>query len=576
MITALPDSALEALDWSADQFTPFLDNLVNRELDADSVDDWLADWTAVGRLISEVFSRIQVATSQNTADEAAEARYKNLMETIYPEVARYENQLNEKLLASGLTPDGMDMPLRKMRADAELFREANLPLVAEESALKITFDKITGSQTVDWEGETITLQRLGHVLGDSDRARRERAWRLLNARKLEDRAALNDLWRQFMDVRKQIAANADTADYGAYMWIQRKRFDYTPSDAQTFADAIEAVAVPAATRIYERRRDQLGVDSLRPWDVGGGPEYHSPKVDPLGRDPLKPYDDFVEFETTLETIFTRVDPALGAYFKTMRAESLLDIENRNNKRSGAYCTRYSLVERPFVFGNATGSDDDVRMMLHECGHAFHGFESFALPYIQQQYYPIEFAEVASMAMELLAAPYLRRDEGGFYDDADAARSRINHLEKIITFWPFMAVIDSFQRWVYANHETATDPAACDAQWGDLWDRFLPGIDYSGLDEARVTGWHRKMHIFRIPFYYIEYGLAQLGAVQVWANARTDQAQAVRDYRRALALGGSKPLPELFATAGARFAFDEATLRDATTLVESELDRLWAT
>ena len=216
---------------------------------------------------------------------------------------------------------------------------------------------------------------------------------------------------------------------------------------------------------------------------------------------------------------------------------------------------------------------DVQTLLHEGGHAFHVFESAHLPYMQQQDIGMEFGEVASMSMELLGMPYLAASEGGYYSAHDAKRAVRQHLESIITFWPYMAVVDAFQHWVYQHEQEALRPEKCDAVWHTLWKRFMRGVDWSGLEQEAATGWQRKEHIFQWPFYYVEYGMAQLGAVQVWRHAMRDQRQAVRDYRHALSLGGTQPLPQLYASAGAMFKFDAATLREAVSLIESQLDEL---
>jgi oligoendopeptidase F len=277
-----------------------------------------------------------------------------------------------------------------------------------------------------------------------------------------------------------------------------------------------------------------------------------------------------------EEVFRRIDPPLGQYFQTMRHEDLLDLANRKGKAPGAYSISFPASGRPFIFMDAVGLATDVRSLLHEAGHAFHNFERSAhLLYTQQRAPGLEFAEVASMAMELLAFPYLSRQAGGFYADGDAARFQIGQLEHILFFWPYMAVVDAFQHWVYTHPEKAADPPACDAHWLDLWRRFLPSVDWSDLEAEAMTGWHRKQHIFRYPFYYVEYGLAQLGAVQVWRNALQDQAGAVRKYRQALALGGTVPLPALYRAAGARLAFDAATLGEAVGLIEEQLRKLEA-
>jgi oligoendopeptidase F len=257
----------------------------------------------------------------------------------------------------------------------------------------------------------------------------------------------------------------------------------------------------------------------------------------------------------------------------MRNEDLLDLENRKNKAPGGYTTHFDVTRRPFVFMNAVGIHDDVQTLLHEGGHAFHYFEASPLRYIQQAHVPMEFAEVASMSMELLASPYLAKDSGGFYSSADARRARVEHLEGNILFWPYMAVVDAFQHWVYENPQDAADPAACDAAWGREWKRFMCVVEWDGLEDEMVTGWQRKLHIFQVPFYYVEYGLAQLGAVQVWRNALQDQNGAVASYRKALSLGGTVTLPQMYQTAGARLAFDAGTLGEAVALMEAKIAEL---
>ena len=289
-------------------------------------------------------------------------------------------------------------------------------------------------------------------------------------------------------------------------------------------------------------------------------------MDPFGRPPLHPFASMAELEARTSAIFHAVDPQLGEYFEIMRREYLLDLDNRKNKAPGGYCTDFPITERPFIFANSIGVHDDVQTLLHEGGHAFHVFESAALPYCWHMQIPWEFMEVASMSMELLAAPYLALDFGGFYTPAQAARARIEHLERSLLFWPYMAVVDAFQHWVYENPAAAIHPANCDSAWADLWRRFMPGVNWSGLDQEMCTGWQRKAHIHTDPFYYVEYGLAQLGAMQVWANALRDQAGAVAAYRRALALGDTASLPELFSAAGAHFAFDAGALSQAVGLI----------
>ncbi|HEX7620859.1 MAG TPA: M3 family oligoendopeptidase [Anaerolineales bacterium] len=566
MLKNLPTTSQEIIAWTWPAIEPHYKELEARPLSASTVDDWVADWSSISERIQEMRARLSVATSVNTADKEAEARMNAFLDDIFPHVMAAEQKLKEKLLASKLEPKGFDIPLRNMRAEADLFRETNLPLLANQQKLSIEYDKIYGAQTVKWENKEITLTRLALIFQQPDRARREKAWHLKADRQLSDRKAINSLWQKFMAVRSRIAKNADKPSFREYTWVDYLRFDYDPEDCKSFAAAIEKVVVPAATRIYQKRKQALGLDILRPWDLVDG--WYSRPTPPADLPQLKPFASIDELKSKVSAIFHHVDPVLGGYFDRMVAEGLTDLDNRKNKAPGAYCTSYTSIRKPFIFVNAVGTHDDVMTTLHESGHSFHIFETAKIPYIQQLAVPMEFAEVASMGMELLASPYLTKANGGFYSEAEAARARVEHLETMILFWPFMAVVDSFQQWVYENPKTGADTAACDKKWGELWDRFIPGVDYSGLEEIKVTGWHRKLHIHQVPFYYIEYGLAQLGAVQIFGNARSDQARAVAAYRKALSLGGMVTLPELFATANAKFAFDVPTVKKAVDLMES--------
>ena len=555
------------LPWT--DLQPTLDDLQSRELTADTVNAWLADWSRLGELLRERGARIRVATLKDTTDAEAEAAFRDYLKNIFPHAQKANNALTKKLLESGLVPAGMEIPLREMRVEAELFREENLPLQTEEHQISIQFNKIVGAQTVEWEGEETTITQLGPIFQQSARATREKMWRMIDEREQADRAAINELWKQVLQLRLQQAANAGfQADYRAYRWQLLSRFDYTPDDCRTFHDAIEQVAVPAAGRIYEKHRQRLGVETLRPWDLDLYQQTY-----PIFSDEISPFDGEAELLDRGSAVFHLVDSALGAYFDTMRGAGLIDFLNRKGKGPGAFCTSFAASHLPFIFGNAVGQASDVNTLLHESGHAFHNFETFNLPYTHQRNPPMEFNEVASMAMELLASPYLTQDKGGYYTPEESARARLRHLEKNLLFWPYMAVVDAFQHWVYENPDAAADPNRCDAAWSEQWDRFIPFVDFTGLEEAKTLGWHRKRHIHRSPFYYIEYGLAQLGATQVWGNALQDQAGAVAAYRRALALGGTAPLPELYRTAGAKFAFDVETLGKAVDLMEAVIQEL---
>ncbi|OGN75740.1 MAG: M3 family oligoendopeptidase [Chloroflexi bacterium GWB2_49_20] len=567
----LPTNSQAIINLTWADLEPYASELESRPLSAASVEQWLLDWTALSDRVSEIYSRLSLATTLNTADEQADRMFKNYLDNVYPAAMSAGQILKEKLLASGLQPAGFEIPLRNMRAEADLFRTENLPLLSEQQKLNMNYDKIIGAQSVEWEGQEFTISRIKQKLHNPDRSQREKIWRAMLGRQIADRQNINDLWKKYMQIRASLAANAGKPSYREYIWQQYLRFDYTPQDCRSFHQAIEQVVVPAAKRIYERHRQQLGLDKLRPWDLSDG--WFGRPVESGGQIPLKPFQSMDEFQKKAASIFDHVDPQLGQYFRFMQVEKLLDLDNRKNKAPGAYCTSFDVIRKPFVFMNAVGQHDDVQTLLHESGHAFHVFEASQLPYAQQLTVPMEFAEVASMGMELLAAPYLTRENGGYYTTAEAARARIEHLEGEILFWPFMAVVDAFQHWVYENPKTGSDPASCDAQWTELWLRFIPSVDWSGLDEELKTGWHRKLHIHQVPFYYVEYGLAQLGSVQIFANSIKDQARAVASYRQALSLGGKVTLPELFASAGGKFGFDVDTVQQAVTLMESTIESL---
>ena len=557
-------ASILALTWS--DYEPFYQELEARPLSDETIEEWLRDWSRLAETADEQYWRRYIATTVNTANQAIEEEFNKYIEEIQPAVKAAEQKLKDKLLASGLSPRSFETALRMMRAEAEIFTEQNFPLLTEEQKLFTEYNKLIGSLSVTWEGEERTLTQMFPLLYETDRSIRQRAWEAVQSQLFKERQNINELWEKFLPLRLKIAEQAGMPDYRAYAWKQKFRFDYSPEDCKSFHAAIEQVFVPAARRVYERRRERLGIETLRPWDLS---------VDTQGGAPIKPYETMDEFKAKLQAVFEQVDPAFGNYFQIMMDEDLLDLESRKNKAPGGYSLGLHVAHRPFVFVNHTNTPWDVQTMLHEGGHAFHEFERAHIHFYQRGeiYLPAEFAEVASMGMELLASPYKTKDRGGFYTDHEQARTMIELLEGIITFLPYMALVDAFQHWIYENPSASAKASKCEEKWAELWDRFMVGIDYSGLEDAKKTYWHRQGHIFGSPFYYVEYGLAQIGAVQVWANARRDQKKAVADYRKALSLGATVPLPELFAAAGAKFAFDAETLKAAVDLLEEVIEEM---
>ena len=562
MRAVLPATTDEFLKLTWAHIQPYYEELETCDLTPDTLDDWMDDWAIVGKLLDEGYWYLWAETTRDTVDAAREERFHNFLTNLQEPAHAAEQRLKQKLLDSGLKPDRFEAPLRNLRAEVELFSEANLSVLTEDQKLGNEYDRVRGMQSVDWNGKPTTLVEMLMEQHNRDRTVREGAWRLSMERWLADRETFNDLWAQFTDLRTQIAVNAGLPDFRAFRWIQMLRHDYTPEDCETFHDSIEKVVVPAAERVLERRRQHFGYELMRPWDV---------EVDPSGDKPLRPFHTVAELEHKTSHTLQCVDPQLAGYFEIMRREHLLDLDNRPGKMPSSYCATYPVKARPFLLMNVVGTNEDVMTLFHELGHAFHSFENTVLPYHDQLRIGTEFHEVAAITMELLTAPYLV--EGGFYDETDAARARILHLEGMLRWWPYIAVVDAFQHWAHTHPVELIKPDACDAKWAELWARFMRGEDWSGLDEAMKTGWQRKLHIFRSPFYYIDYGLAQLGAVQIWSQARENQKTAVQQYKYALGLGGTVSLPELFTAAGAKLAFDADTLAQAVDLIEGTIDAL---
>jgi oligoendopeptidase F len=570
MFRTLPQDCELFLEWEWDQIQPYTDDLTRRELTPETIDEWLSDWSQLAGLLTECFYRLQIRTTTHTDDDEGRSRFMNYSENIMPKARTFEQTMKELLLASGLEPDNFAIPLRKMRTDAEIFRAENLPLQTEIERLNADYDRILGAWTVKWDDDELTPTQTRALLREQDEKTRERAWLSLSARITEDREPIDALWIQLLDLRLQKARNAGFEDFRSYRWKELGRFDYTAEDCKSFHAAFEEVVVPAATRMSEKRKARLGLERLRVWDDF----WWGYRPDMEGRPPLSPFTTIDEFSETMEQIFTRVDPVFGGYYHIMREEGLLDLESRKHKSGGAYMEEFPVSKRPFIFSNAVGTHGDVITQLHEGGHAFHYFEASHWPYLYQSmlvHMPMEFVEVGSMAMELLAVPYFSVDQGGFYSEADSARALFELLEGILGFWPYMAVVDAFQHWIYENPEAARDTHRCDDVWVDLHTRFLPHLDWSGIEDTLRIFWRQQGHIIQSPFYYIEYALAQLGAIQVWANALQDQAGAVQAYRQALALGNTASLRTLFQVAGAKFAFDADTLRQAVDLIEQTMD-----
>jgi oligoendopeptidase F len=560
-LPASPDAFADA-GWS--DISPYYEELAAAPLSRDNVEEWLKSWSQLEELIDEAGTVAMIAYTGDTADAEKEKAHLRFSMDIFPQAHEQGVRLSRRLIELGYTRPGLETTVQRFRTDAEIFREENVPLFSEIEELSAQYQKIVGGLTVEWEGEPKTIPQLQPYLKERDRQVRERAWRLGNQAYLAHRDELAALFDKMFIARTKVAGNAGFPNYQEYAFKSKHRFDYTPADCESFHDAVEQTVVPAVSRQLEYRRERLGLDSVRPWDLG---------VELERVESLRPFDDVTTFVDRAKTIFRRVDPVLGGEFTTMAAEGLLDLESRKGKAPGGYCTKLSFRGKPFIFMNAVGVADDVNTLVHEAGHSFHDFAAHRQTLIWQRSPGHEAAELASMSMELLASRYLQKPDG--YYTADEARSaQIEHLEDILFSLPHIASVDAFQSWIYTSGE-GHNAKARDQAWLDIRTRFELGIDWSGLEQERVARWYRQLHIFEYPFYYIEYGIAQMGALQVWRHSLVDQAKAVRQYREALALGGTVGLPEIYRAAGARLVFDAATMGELVELVERRLTELRA-
>lgn len=531
-------------------------------LDAATVDSWLATWSRLEELVGEAASLAMIAYTCDTADPAKETAHLRFSAEILPRAEEQSVALARRLVASGLVPAGMEVPIERFRTGIRIFREANVPLFTELEEIGAAYQRTTGSMMAEWEGERRPLPQLAPFLQSPDRVVRERAWRVTVAPYVAAREELAGQFDRMYRLRQEVAANAGFANFRDYIFPAKYRFDYTPADCERFHDAVEATVIPALRRVLAARRARLGVAELRPWDLA---------VNPYRAAALRPYSDPADLPAVARRIFGRLEPALGAEFQLMIDERLLDLDSRRGKAPGGYCDTLHARGRPFIFMNASGVMDDVNTLLHEAGHAFHAFASHAQPLIWQRHPGSESAELASMSMELLAAPHLARPTG-YLAEGDALLARLEHLEDILVSLAHIASVDAFQHWIYAGG-AGGDAQARDRAWLRIRTRFDPEVAWAGLEAERVARWYRQLHIFLYPFYYIEYGIAQLGALQVWRNSGRDAAGAVAAYRRFLALGATRRLPALYAEAGARLVFDADRMAGLVAVVEGEIAAL---
>jgi oligoendopeptidase F len=559
---SLPASPSAIADATWADLAPYYEALATVDVPPNEKEAWLQAWSRLEELVDEAGTLAMIAYTCDTTDPVKERANLRWLAEIYPQAVERQVGLARRLLELGIARPDLETVIRGFRTDIEIFREENVPLFSRLEELVTAYQKLTGGLQVEWDGVSKTIPQLQPYLKERDRTIREKAFRATTDAYLQHRDEMATLFDGMYALRQEVARNAGFANFQDYVFKAKHRFDYTPDDCAQFHRAVEQTVAPAVERLMAYRRERLQVDVLRPWDT---------QVELDAARPVRPFVTMVEFIEPAKRVFDAVDPELGNEFRLMANERLIDLESRPGKAPGGYCTKLSWRGLPFIFMNAVGVPDDVNTLVHEAGHSFHDFAAHRQPFIWQRTFGHEAAELASMSMELLAARHLAKPVG-FYSPEEARSAQIEHLEDVLISLAHIASVDAFQRRIYTSDQ-GSDAAARDAMWLDIRARFERGVDWSGLERERIGRWYRQLHIFEYPFYYIEYGIAQLGALQIWQASLTDAAGTVARYKSALALGGTQPLPEIYRAAGARLIFDAQGMGELVGLVERRIVEL---
>ncbi len=547
-------------DWAS--LEPYFKLLVDREItNKTSLEKWLLDMSEIEAVVNEDACWRQIKMTCDNENKALEDAFNFFCMEIQPQVQPYSDALNKKLLASPflkeLDAEVYHTYLRTTQNNVELFREANIPIQAEIAVLQQQFGQITGAMMVTVNGEEFTLQQAAKFLENEDRNLREEVYFKMQQRKLGDKQKLDDLFDKLIELRNSEATNAGFNNYRDYRFKELGRFDYTKEDCYKFHDAVKQHVMPLVNEIYKKKKEKLGLESLRPWDLD---------AEPAGTKPLRPFENSEELLNKSVECFTKLRPFFGECLQRMKEMQHLDLESRKGKSPGGYNCPLAESGAPFIFMNAAGQMHDVTTMVHEGGHAVHSFLAHPLPLNGFKEYPMEIAEVASMAMELFSMDHWET----FFDNADdLARAKEHQLERVITIFPWIAIIDKFQHWLY-EHATHTHEERTAAWVATLAEFTDDVIDYTGLETFRDNAWQRQLHLFEVPFYYIEYGIAQLGAIGMWMQYKKDAQKALDNYAHALSLGGTKTLPDLYKAAGLEFDFSPEKIKVLMDFVKAEM------
>jgi len=544
---------------------PYFNKLLNQKINSvGELEKWLLDRSELESAVQEDAAWRYIRVSCNTTDTALSDRYNYFVNTIQPEVSRYSNLLDKKLIDSPFA-DRLDhkkyfVMLRGIRNDLALFRESNVPLQAEVSTKEQEYSRTVGSLTVFYNDEEMTLQKAGNLLKEINRDVRSDIFRLINDKRLTVCDTLNELLSQLIGLRQQMALNAGYTNFRDFRFAELGRFDYTAADCEKFHHSIAEEVCPVRDMIFNHRKFKLAVDPLKPWDL---------QVDTDMKPPLKPFGSIDDLVDKTIRCFSEIKPFYGECIQVMKEGGYFDLASRVGKAPGGY--NYPLYETniPFVFMNATHSLSDVETMMHEGGHAIHSFLTRDIRLIDHKNTPAEIAELASMTMELLAMEHW---ECFFSDPDELKRARRSQLEGVILTFPWVATVDKFQHWLYTHPQHTNDERM--EQWKQIASQFeSPLVDWSGAEHWFAAGWQKQIHIFEIPFYYIEYAISQLGAIAIWRNYKTDRRQALRQYEDALSLGYSVTIPEVYKAAGIPFDFSAAYVHELMVFVKQELEKL---
>ena len=546
---------------------PYFKTLLAQELDSVStLEKWLQNLSELEAFISEDACWRQIKMTCDTTDKSLEESFNFFCMEIQPKMQPYADALNKKLIACPFTAD-LDKSayftyLRSVKKSIELFREENIPIQAELSVLQQQYGTIAGKMTIQFKEQEYTLQQAAQFLENPDRAIREEVYLKIQERRLQDQTSMHDLFSSLIQKRNQVALNAGFANYRDYKFQELGRFDYSKEDCYQFHEAIKLHVLPLIDKIYARKKKKLGVAILKPWDT---------EAEPAGITPLKPFTDGKDLYNKSVACFEKLNPFFADCLRKMNDLKHFDLESRKGKAPGGYNCPLAESGAPFIFMNAAGQMSDVTTMVHEGGHAIHSFLAHPLSLTAFKEYPMEMAEVASMSMELFT---MNHWQSFFDNEEDLNRAKEHQLERTITIFPWIAIIDKFQHWVYENPMHTIEERT--ASWKNIVAEFsTDSIDYSGLDMYRAIGWQRQLHLFEVPFYYIEYGIAQLGAIGMWMQYQINPNQALENYMNALSLGGTKTLPELYKTAGIEFNFSPNYVKKLMDFTNQELEKLYA-